>query len=103
MFTGELDYTDIPMQHWLGQLLFLIFIFLIVVVIMNLLNGLAVSDIQKIYKVRMKKKMIFRRSRISNNFPSGGGHLLSHQHSGDLGLLPLCADAGPGDKNSPQY
>ena len=52
MFTGELDYTDIPMQHWLGQLLFLIFIFLIVVVIMNLLNGLAVSDIQKIYKVR---------------------------------------------------
>ena len=51
MFTGELDYTDIPMQHWLGQLLFLIFIFLIVVVIMNLLNGLAVSDIQKIYKV----------------------------------------------------
>ena len=50
MFTGELDYTDIPMQHWLGQLLFLIFIFLIVVVIMNLLNGLAVSDIQKIYK-----------------------------------------------------
>ena len=50
MFTGELDYTDIPMQHWLGQLLFLIFIFLIVVVIMNLLNGLAVSDIHKIQK-----------------------------------------------------
>ena len=56
MFTGELDYTDIPMQHWLGQLLFLIFIFLIVVVIMNLLNGLAVSDIQKIYKVRALHK-----------------------------------------------
>ena len=50
MFTGELDYTDIPMQHWLGQLLFLIFVFLIVVVIMNLLNGLAVSDIHKIQK-----------------------------------------------------
>ena len=102
MFTGELDYTDIPMQHWLGQLLFLIFIFLIVVVIMNLLNGLAVSDIQKIYKVG-KSLLYHSGTDFQYNFLSGSGHLLSHQHSGDPGILPVCPDAGTGNKNSPKY
>ena len=37
-------------RHWLGYLLFTIFVFLIVIVLMNLLNGLAVSDISKIQK-----------------------------------------------------
>ena len=48
MLTGEFNYPDIPMKHWLGRLIFVIFLFLMVIVIMNLLNGLAVSDIQKI-------------------------------------------------------
>ena len=48
MLTGEFNYPDIPMKHWLGRVIFTIFIFLMVIVIMNLLNGLAVSDIQKI-------------------------------------------------------
>ncbi|TRY61746.1 hypothetical protein TCAL_09528 [Tigriopus californicus] len=49
MFVGEIEFSDIPidlegnMTH-IGYLFLLAFIFLIVVVLMNLLNGLAVSD-----------------------------------------------------------
>ena len=50
MLTGEFNYPDIAMKHWLGRLIFVIFLFLMVIVIMNLLNGLAVSDIHKIQK-----------------------------------------------------
>ena len=49
MFVGELEFSDIPVDITsslgiLGYLFFLSFVFLIVVVLMNLLNGLAVSD-----------------------------------------------------------
>ena len=49
MFVGELEFSDIPISldspfMPLNYLFFLIFVFLIVVVLMNLLNGLAVSD-----------------------------------------------------------
>ena len=49
MFVGEIEFSDIPISTesstWpLGYLYLLTFIFLIVVVLMNLLNGLAVSD-----------------------------------------------------------
>ena len=49
MFVGELEFSDIPIDitsHLgiLGYIFFLSFVFLIVVVLMNLLNGLAVSD-----------------------------------------------------------
>ena len=49
MFVGELEFSDIPIDvdsHLspLAYLFFLCFVFLIVVVLMNLLNGLAVSD-----------------------------------------------------------
>ncbi|TRY66637.1 hypothetical protein TCAL_16461, partial [Tigriopus californicus] len=45
MFVGELEFADIPFTgNVLSYLIFLAFIFLIVVVLMNLLNGLAVSD-----------------------------------------------------------
>ena len=50
MLTGEFNYPDIPMKHWMGRFIFVIFLFLMVIVIMNLLNGLAVSDIHKIQK-----------------------------------------------------
>jgi len=50
MFSGEMDYTDINITHWMGYLIFAIFVFLMVIVMMNLLNGLAVSDIHKIQK-----------------------------------------------------
>ena len=45
MFVGELEFADIPFtSNALSNIIFLAFIFLIVVVLMNLLNGLAVSD-----------------------------------------------------------
>lgn len=50
MTTGEIEYTDLPLDAFPGSshLLFVVFVFLIVLVLMNLLNGLAVSDIQQI-------------------------------------------------------
>ena len=49
MFVGEIEFADIPIRTGMWNQLFgysflLTFIFLIVVVLMNLLNGLAVSD-----------------------------------------------------------
>merc|ERR1719150_429705 len=49
MFVGELEFSDIPINldsdlAPLAYVYFLSFVFLIVVVLMNLLNGLAVSD-----------------------------------------------------------
>merc|ERR1719189_767987 len=49
MFVGELEFSDIPVSldspfKYLNYIFFLSFVFLIVVVLMNLLNGLAVSD-----------------------------------------------------------
>ena len=48
MFTGELEFSDLPFEHRETEsryLFLLAFVFFIVVVMMNLLNGLAVSDI----------------------------------------------------------
>merc|ERR1712012_183159 len=49
MFVGELEFSDIPIDEEndlspLAYIFLLCFVFLIVVVLMNLLNGLAVSD-----------------------------------------------------------
>jgi len=49
MFVGELEFGDIPINldsnlMPVNYIFFLVFVFLIVVVLMNLLNGLAVSD-----------------------------------------------------------
>ena len=44
MFVGELEFEDLPINTGVGYLYFLTFVFVIVVVLMNLLNGLAVSD-----------------------------------------------------------
>jgi len=51
MFVGELEFSDIPIDTssnlaWLSFSFLLVFVFLIVVILMNLLNGLAVSDTQ---------------------------------------------------------
>ena len=60
MFVGELEFSDIPIDRSsnlmpLSYLYFLSFVLLIVVVLMNLLNGLAVSDIR--YQVLLKIKI----------------------------------------------
>ena len=44
MFVGELEFGDLPIKSGVGYVFLLTFVFLIVVVLMNLLNGLAVSD-----------------------------------------------------------
>ena len=44
MFIGELEFSNIPFHSPFSYVFFLLFLFLIVVVLMNLLNGLAVSD-----------------------------------------------------------
>ena len=48
MFVGEMDYNDFMFRHWLGYVIFVLFVFLLIIVLMNILNGLAVSDINKI-------------------------------------------------------
>ena len=48
MFVGEMEYNELRFHHWLGYVIFVLFMFLIMVVLMNILNGLAVSDIGKI-------------------------------------------------------
>ncbi|CAL4123062.1 unnamed protein product, partial [Meganyctiphanes norvegica] len=53
MSTGEIEYTDIPFDSSYplsSRLLFTIFIFVIVFVTVNLINGIAISDIKKIIK-----------------------------------------------------
>jgi len=49
MFVGELEFSDIPIDTdsklaWVSFSFLLVFVFFIVVILMNLLNGLAVSD-----------------------------------------------------------
>ena len=49
MFVGELEFSDIPIDpesglSWVSFSFLVVFVFFIVVILMNLLNGLAVSD-----------------------------------------------------------
>ena len=72
MFVGELEFSDIPFsEHPLGPILFVAFIFLIVVVLMNLLNGLAVSDIGLIREeaevLSLKSQVCYHISTIKQN------------------------------------
>ena len=55
MFVGEMEYGDIhfsqtdeqsKLELALGQFVFLVFVFMFVVVFMNLLNAIAIGDIQ---------------------------------------------------------
>ena len=50
MMTGELEFGNLPFDAnpWTSRFIFLAFLFLITIVLLNLLNGLAVSDTQAI-------------------------------------------------------
>lgn len=52
MFTGEFDSSSLPFATYeiVSRLIFVLFVFLIPIVLVNLLNGLAVSDTQRIQK-----------------------------------------------------
>ena len=65
MFTGELDFNDIPFNSHFSYGFFLFFLFLIVVVLMNLLNGLAVSDTGTIWKEAERQSHLGRLKTIA--------------------------------------
>ena len=65
MFTGELDFNDIPFNSHFSYGFFLFFLFLIVVVLMNLLNGLAVSDTGAIWKEAERQSHLGRLKTIA--------------------------------------
>ena len=65
MFVGELEFSDIPFtNNPISTIMFIAFIFFIVVVLMNLLNGLAVSDITII---RDEAEVLSLKSQVQNN------------------------------------
>merc|ERR1712130_154767 len=76
VFTGEIDYGDLVFTHEFGKFIFALFIFFVMLVIMNLLNGLAISDIGVIQeesamntqKIRMN--YIIAYEDICINFPA---------------------------------
>lgn len=51
MMTGELEFSDLPFDEnpATSRIIFLAFVFLITIVLLNLLNGMAVSDTQAIH------------------------------------------------------
>ncbi|KAG8222678.1 hypothetical protein J437_LFUL015875 [Ladona fulva] len=63
MLTGEFDFSDLPLETFklTSHLVFLLFLFLIAVVLLNLLNGLAVSDTQE---VKDKAELVGYKSRV---------------------------------------
>ena len=65
MFVGELEYSDLPIDASSGlsfvTLSFLtVFVFAIMVVQMNLLNGLAVTDVRELKKTAETRSIIAR-------------------------------------------
>ena len=54
MFVGEMDYNDLYFTHWLGYLIFMLFVYFLIIVLMNILNGLAVSDIGRYFDLNRK-------------------------------------------------
>ena len=55
MFTGEIDFSDIPIEGknasvYMAYFYLLVFVVVVVLVLMNLLNALAVSDISEVMK-----------------------------------------------------
>ena len=50
MSAGEIEFADLPFQDLYGYSFLLVFVILIIVVMMNVLNGLAVSDVGTMQK-----------------------------------------------------
>lgn len=63
MFVGEIEFGDLPIDinSWMSFAFLLAFVFLIIVVLMNLLNGLAVSDTGLI---REQAELVSHRARV---------------------------------------
>lgn len=50
VFTGEIDFGALVFPAPFGKVIFLLFVFFIMLVLMNILNGMAISDIALIQK-----------------------------------------------------
>ena len=49
MFVGELEYGDFPFEEYFwNHLTFILFVYFVVLVMMNLLTGVALMDVQKL-------------------------------------------------------
>lgn len=60
MFVGELDYDSIKLhRHQLSYFILILFIFFITTVLTNLVNGLAITDIQEIVQNAKKNRIIY--------------------------------------------
>lgn len=89
-FLGEIDYGDLVFTHEFGKFIFVLFIFFVMLVIMNLLNGLAISDIGVIQqesamntqKIRMNYIVAYEDILI--NFPAFLRNLGGFKLLGDL-------------------
>jgi len=58
--TGEIEFEGIDFESEFGKVLFLVYVFFVMLVLVNLLNGLAVSDITEIQKEAEVVAMISR-------------------------------------------
>ena len=102
MFVGEMDYTDLKFSHWLGYLIFSLFIYFLIIVLMNILNGLAVSDIGRwcIFHQKCDRKVFtFMISHVNWNFGDyyvslkitrGSGQFLSHFYRWNIVSYEQC-------------
>ena len=77
MFTGEFDTSDLSFDtfKFTSHVIFLLFVVLVAIVLLNLLNGLAVRDTEKIRKdaeilsLAARAKLISRIERFVNTLP----------------------------------
>jgi len=77
MFAGEFEASDIPFDAapYTSHLVFIVFVFLISIVLLNLLNGLAVSDAQSIRNDAEILSLSARVKLISYIEKTGCGHI----------------------------
>ena len=70
MFTGEFDASDLPFDTLPGtsHVVFMLFVFFVAIILLNLLNGLAVGDTEKVREDAEILSLVARARLISNTF-----------------------------------
>ena len=83
MLMGEFNYDELDL-FWLGEVVFVLFVFLLCVVLMSVLNGLAVSNIGKVleevdYRAAVVDSLCFRGGSINVPLLAEGAEVLPNQ------------------------